>query len=105
MNTRRRMALQALLWSIYELISLGMISAFQRLTGSVVFVMLCVAAGLWACSEGLRALLLRLVGLPPLFAFELQCLVFGINWAGISIGLLEFPPGTPQGPVVLIATR
>jgi hypothetical protein len=116
MNTRRRMALQALLWSIYALISLGMISAFQRLTGSVVFVMLCVAAGLWACSEGLRALalrgawldrspralLLRLVGLPPLFAFGLQCLVFGINWAGISLGLLEFPPGTPQGPVVLI---
>jgi len=116
MNTRRRMALQALLWGIYALISLGMIAAFQQLTGSLVFVMLCVAGGLWACSEGLRvlalrggwldrsprALLLRLVLLPPLFAFGLQCLIFGINWAGISLGLLAFPPGTPQGLAVLV---
>ena len=116
MDTRRRMALQALLWSIYGLISLGMIAAFQRLTGTLVFVMLCVTLGLWASSEGLRALalrgawldrspralLVRLVGLPPLFAIGLQGLVFLVNWAGLSLGWLQFPPNTPQGPVVLV---
>jgi len=117
MKTRRRMALQALLWGGYVAISLGMVSTFQPLTGSLVFVMLLVGAGLWAATESLRvlalrhawldrpprALLLRLMLLPPLFALAVQVALFLINWAGLSLGLLRFPPGTPQGWRVLLS--
>ena len=114
MDTRKRMAVQALLWSGYAAISLAMVSTFQPLTGSLVFVMACVGAGLWAASEGLRslalwqgwldrsppALLLRLVMMPPLFAVLLQLLLFAINKAGLSLGLLQFPPAMPRSEVV-----
>lgn len=117
METRRRMVVQALLWGGYAAISLGMLASFQRLTGAFVFVMAMVSGGLWAATEGLRALvlrrgwldrppqalLLRLVLLPPLFALALQGLIYLINWAGVSLGLLEFPPGTPQGGLVLLS--
>ena len=117
MDTRKRMAVQALLWSGYAAISLAMVSTFQPLTGSLVFVMACVGAGLWAASEGLRslalwqgwldrsppALLLRLVMMPPLFAVLLQLLLFAINKAGLSLGLLQFPPAMPRGWLVLLS--
>jgi hypothetical protein len=117
METRRRMWVQALLWGGYAAISLGMIASFQRLSGSLVFVMALVSAGMWAATEGLRALvlrrgwlelppralLLRLLLLPPLAAFALQCLIFLVNWAGLALGLLQFPPGTPQGGLVLLS--
>lgn len=117
MNTRRRTALQALLWGGYVVLSLAMVSSFQPLGGSLVFVMACVGAGLWAASEGLRALalrrgwldrspqalLLRLVLLPPLFALAVQAVLFGINWAGLALGWLHFPPGVPQGWLVLLS--
>lgn len=117
MNTRRRTALQALLWGGYVVLSLAMVSSFQPLGGSLVFVMACVGAGLWAASEGLRALalrrgwldrspqalLLRLALLPPLFALAVQAVLFGINWAGLALGWLHFPPGVPQGWLVLLS--
>jgi len=116
MNLRKRTAVQASLWGFYALVSLAMISAFQPLTGSLVFVMLCVAGGLWVASEGLRALALRgawldrspaallprLLLLPPLFAFGVQCALFLVNWAGLALGWLHFPSNTPQGWGVLI---
>ncbi|MBI3348332.1 MAG: histidine kinase [Burkholderiales bacterium] len=116
MDTRKRMALQALLWGGYALVSLAMVAAFQRLTGSLIFVMLCVGAGLWAASEGLRAMALRggwldlpprallprLLLLPPLFAIAIQAGLFLVNWVGLSLGLLSFAPGTPQGWGVLL---
>ncbi|RZI99605.1 MAG: hypothetical protein EOP39_24635, partial [Rubrivivax sp.] len=99
MDIRRRSAIQALLWSGYAGISIAMIASFGALSGSLVFVMVFVAAGLWACSEVLRALalrrawldlpprglLLRLLLVPPLFAFGLQLLTYGVNWAGSSL--------------------
>jgi Histidine kinase len=117
MNGRRRSAVQALLWGSYVAISLGMLASFQPVSGALVFVMVCVGLGLWACSEALRALtlrrgwldgppralLLRLLLLPPLFSVVLQLLVFLINWAGIALGLLQFPPGMPQGWLVLVS--
>lgn len=82
MTTGSRIAVQAALWSGYVAVSLAMIAAFQVLTGSMVFVMALVGAGLWAASEGLRAqalgarwldlppraLLPRLLFMPPLLA-------------------------------------
>ncbi|KQV50685.1 hypothetical protein ASC95_15145 [Pelomonas sp. Root1217] len=117
MDTRKRMAVQALLWGGYVAVSLAMVSSFQPLNASFVFVMVCVGGGLWAASEGLRALalrrawldrsppalLLRLALLPPLFALAVQAMLFAINWAGISLGLLHFPPNVPQGWLVLLS--
>jgi hypothetical protein len=117
MDTRKRMAVQALLWGGYVAISLAMVSSFQPLNASFVFVMACVGGGLWAASEGLRALalrrawldrsppslLLRLALMPPLFALAVQVMLFAINWAGISLGLLHFPPNVPQGWLVLLS--
>jgi signal transduction histidine kinase len=117
METRRRMVVQALLWGGYAAISLGMVASFQRLTGAFVFVMALLSGGLWAATEGLRALvlrrgwldrppralLLRLVLLPPLFALALQGLIYVVSWAGVSLGLLEFPSGTPHGWGVLLS--
>lgn len=116
MKTRKRLAVQALLWGSYGLFSLAMIAAFQRLTGSVAFVMLCVAAGLLAASEGLRALALRggwldrppaallprIVLLPPLFALGVQFALLLVNWAGLALGLLTFPEGMVRGWGVLL---
>ncbi len=116
MNVRRRATLQALLWGGYGAISLAMVASFQRLTGSLVFVMLCVGAGLWAASEGLRALalwqrwldrpprslLFCLVFMPPVFAFGLQLLILVVNRAGLALGWLEFPPTMPKGGMVLL---
>jgi len=115
MKTRRRLAIQALLWSGYVGLSLVMIANFGPMSGSMVFVMVFVGAGLWAASEALRALalrqawldrspralLLRLLLVPPLLAVALQTLVFVVNRAGVLMGLLAFPPGMPQSWVVL----
>jgi hypothetical protein len=117
MDTRRRIAVQALLWSGYVAVSLAMVANFQPLTGSVVFVMACVGAGLWVASETLRtlalrgnwldrpprALLLRLALMPLLLALAVQCAVYVINWVGLSLGLLAFPPGMPRGGLVLLS--
>ncbi len=114
---RRRSVIQALVWSGYAGLSMAMIASFGALSGSLAFVMIFVAAGLWACSEALRALalrrgwldlpapslLLRLFLLPPLFAFGLQVLTYLVNWAGLSLGLLQFPPGMPRGGVVMLS--
>jgi hypothetical protein len=108
---------QALLWGGYVAVSLAMVASFQPLTGSLVFVMACVGAGLWAASEGLRALalwqgwldrsprslLLCLAFMPPAFAFAVQLLLFAVNKIGLSLGLLQFPPGMPQGWLVLLS--
>jgi hypothetical protein len=116
MNTRKRSAIQALLWSGYVALSLAMIANFGPVTGSVVFVMVFVGTGLWAASEALRALalrqawldrspralLLRLFLAPPLLAVALQTLVFVVNRAGVLLGLLAFPPGMPQSWAVLV---
>lgn len=116
MNTRRRAVVQGLLWSGYVGISLVMIANFGPLSGSMVFVMVSVAAGLWVVSEALRALalrrawldqtpqglLLRLLLVPPLFAVALQILIFFVNKAGVALGLLEFPPGMPRNWLVLL---
>jgi len=117
MNTRSRMAVQALMWSSYVGLSLAMIANFGTLSGSLVFTMAFVGAGLWAASEALRmlalrrawldkpprALLLRLLFAPPLFAIALQVLVYVVNRAGVLLGLLAFPPGTPQGWLVMMS--
>jgi signal transduction histidine kinase len=116
MNTRRRSAIQALLWSGYVGLSLAMIANFGPLNGSMVFVMVFVGAGMWAVSEALRALalrhawldlppralLLRLVLVPPLFAFALQTLVFAVSRGGVLLGVLQFPSGLPHGLAVLM---
>jgi LytS/YehU family sensor histidine kinase len=116
MNTRRRAVVQGLLWSGYVGISLVMIANFGPLSGSMVFVMVSVAAGLWGVSEALRAvalrqawldrspqgLLLRLLLVPPLFAVALQILIFFVNKAGVAMGLLEFPPSMPRNWLVLL---
>jgi len=116
MGTRRRTAIQLLLWSSYVGISLAMVANFGQMNGSLVFVMCSVAVGLWGISEALRALalrrawldrspralLLRLLLVPPLFAFALQVLIFFINRAGVLMGLLTFPPGLPNGWLVLM---
>ncbi len=115
MTTRKRLAVQALLWSGYMAISLAMVASFQPITGSLVFVMVCVGAGLFAASEGLRALalwqhwldrspralLLRLVCMPPVFAFGLQVALYVVNRLGLWLGLLAFPPNMPYGWAVL----
>jgi signal transduction histidine kinase len=117
MDTRRRMAVQALLWGGYVAISLAMVANFQPLSGSLVFVMACVGVGLWAASETLRmlalrrrwldrsprALLLRLALTPLLLALAVQCAIYVINWMGLSLGLLAFPPGMPRGGLVLLS--
>lgn len=116
MNTRRRSVIQALLWSGYVGLSLAMIANFGVLTGSLVFTMAFVGGGLWLSSEALRllalhhawldrpprALLLRLLLVPALFALALQALIYGVNHAGVKLGLLAFPPGTPRGLMVLL---
>lgn len=115
MNTRRRAVLQAVLWGGYVAISLAMVASFQRLNGSLVFVMVCVGALLWVASEGLRglalwqrwldrsprSLLFCVVFMPPVFAALVQLTLLVINKAGIALGWLSFPPGTPQGWGVL----
>ncbi|MFG6430053.1 sensor histidine kinase [Roseateles sp. LYH14W] len=117
MNTRRRSAIQALLWGGYVAISLVMMASFQPLSGALVFVMVCVGLGLWACSEALRALtlrcgwldgapralLLRLLLLTPLFSVLLQAVIFVISRGGAALGLLHFPPQMPQGWLVLLS--
>lgn len=117
MNTRKRSVIQALLWSFYVAVSLAMVANFSVVTGSIVFVMVFLAAGLWAVSETLRALalrqrwldkppralLLRLMLAPPLCAAAMQTLVFFVNRAGVLLGLLEFPPGMPQSWLVLLS--
>lgn len=117
MTMRRRAALQAVVWSGYAIVSLGMIANFQALTGSLIFVMLALAVLLWVASEGLRALALRqawlegsssalalrLALLPPLAAVAVQVALHGINTLGLLLGLLVFPAGTPQGLGVLLA--
>jgi len=117
MNTRRRTAIQALLWSGYVGLSLAMIANFGPVSGSMVFTMAFVGVGLWAATETLRAmalrrawldlpsraLLLRLLLLPPLFAIALQVLIFVINRAGVLMGLLTFPPGMPHGVLVMLS--
>ena len=116
MTMRRRAALQAVVWGGYVAISLAMLASFQPLTGSFVFVMVALGALLWAASEGLRAialrqawlegstraLLLRLALLPPLAAVAVQGALYALNTAGLALGLLVFPRGTPQGLGVLI---
>jgi len=116
MGTRRRAAVQAVLWGGYVLLSLAMVASFRPLTPSLVFVMAFVGAGLWAASEGLRALALRqgwldrsprsllfcLVFMPPLFAFGVQLLVYVVNRVGVSMGLLQFPRDAPGGGLVLL---
>lgn len=115
MQTRSRALAQALVWGGYVAVSLGMVAGFQPISGSLVFVMVCLGAGLWAASEGLRALALwqawldrsprsllwRLVCMPPAFAFALQLILFGINKTGLWLGLLQFPPAMPHGWLVL----
>ncbi|MBL8279004.1 MAG: histidine kinase [Pelomonas sp.] len=115
MTNRRRTALQAVLWGGYVAISLAMVASFQPVSGSLVFVMVMLGVLLWLASEGLRALalrqawldgstralLLRLAGLPPLAALAVQATLYAINATGLSLGLLSFPRGTPQGLGVL----
>ena len=117
MNTRKRSAIQALLWGGYVGISLAMIANFGPLSGSLIFTMSLVGLGLWAISETLRALALRRAWLdrpprallerlllaPVLFAVALQGLVYAVNRAGVLMGLLAFPPGMPQGWLVLLS--
>jgi Histidine kinase len=117
MDTRKRMAVQALLWGGYVAVSLAMVASFQPLSGSLVFVMVCLGFGLWGASEGLRALalwqgwldrsprslLFCLVLMPPAFAGCLQLGLFLINKVGLSLGLLQFPPGMPQGWLMLLS--
>ncbi|RZL33903.1 MAG: hypothetical protein EOP35_16850 [Rubrivivax sp.] len=117
MNTQRRSAIQALLWSGYVGLSLAMMASFGPVTGSMVFTMAFVGAGLWAVSETLRtlalrrawldrpprALLLRLLLVPPLFALALQVLIFAVNRAGVLLGVLAFPPGMPHGWLVMLS--
>lgn len=116
MNTRSRTAIQALLWGSYVGLSLAMIASFGTVSGSMVFTMVFVGVGLWLASETLRALalrrawleqppralLLRLLLAPALFAFALQGMVFVVNRVGVLLGLLEFPPGMPRGWSVLL---
>lgn len=117
MSTRKRSAIQALLWGGYVAMSVAMIANFGVMTGSLVFTMVFVGAGLWAVSEALRALtlsrawldlpprglLLRLLLLPPLFAVGLQLLIFVVNRAGVLLGVLAFPPGMPHGVLMLMS--
>ncbi len=116
MRTRTRSAIQATLWSLYVGLSLAMVASFGVLTGSIVFTMVFLGSGLWLSSEALRALalrrawldlppralLLRLLFMPALFALTLQGLIFVVNRAGVLLGLLEFPPGMPRGWSVLL---
>lgn len=115
MNTRRRAVLQAVLWGGYVAISLAMVASFQRLNGSLVFVMVCLGALLWMASEGLRglalwqrwlerssrSLLFFVVFMPPVFAVLVQLALLVINKTGLALGWLSFPPGTPHGWGVL----
>lgn len=115
MNTGRRAAVQAVLWVSYAALSLAMISAYMPLAPGFVLIMGLVAAGLWAATEGLRALVLRrgwldlkpmALGLrlllwPPLLAVVVQGGTFVIAAAVFSLGWLPPPPRQPQqGPGV-----
>jgi signal transduction histidine kinase len=116
MTTRKRLVVQALLWGGYVAMSVGLAASFQRPNGSIVFVMVLVGAGLWAASEALRALVLRrgwlnrpprallwrLLVLPPLAAGLLQALIQLIIWAGAALGLLEFPRGAGRSAAMLV---
>lgn len=116
MHTRKRAAIQALVWGGYAAVSLAMVAVFQGLTGSLVAMMLVLAGGLWAASEALRALALRgrwldlspaallprLLLVPPLLAFALQLGVHGFNQAGVALGLLSFPRDRPHGLGLLL---
>ena len=117
MDTRKRSAIQALLWSSYVGMSLAMIANFGQVSGSFIFSMIFMAVGLWVSTETLRALalrqgwldrspralLLRLLLLPALFAIALQVLMFVVNRAGVLVGLLTFPPGMPRGVLMLMS--
>ncbi|PTT88994.1 hypothetical protein DBR42_08695, partial [Pelomonas sp. HMWF004] len=116
MMVRQRAALQAVVWGGYVAISLAMLASFQPVTATFVFVMLALGALLWGASEGLRALALRQAWLdastralllrvalwPPLAALAVQAVLYGINVAGLALGLLSFPRSTPQGWGVLL---
>lgn len=116
MDTRKRSAIQALLWSSYVGLSLTMIANFGQVSGSMAFSMIFMAVGLWVSTETLRvlalrqgwldqrqrALLLRLLLLPALVAIALQVLMFVVNRAGVLMGLLTFPPGMPRGVLMLM---
>ena len=116
MDVRKRSAVQALLWSCYSGLSILMIASFGALTGSLVFVMVFIGASLWAASEALRALalrrawldlpprslMLRMLLVPPLFAFSVQVLTYAVNSAALALGLLQFPAGMPRGWLVLL---
>ncbi|MCE4558114.1 sensor histidine kinase [Roseateles cellulosilyticus] len=116
MTTGRRTALQAMVWSGYVAISLGMLASYQPVSGPFVFVMAALGALLWGATEGLRAvalrrawldgstrlLLLRLALWPPLMALAVQAALYALNTAGIALGLLSFPASMPRGWGVLL---
>jgi hypothetical protein len=109
--------IQCLLWTVYVLISLVMVASYQGLTGSLVAVLVAVGLALWGATEGLRAwalrsawldlppraLLVRLLLVPPLMALGVQVLIALFNLAGLALGLLQFPSGTARGPGVFFA--
>lgn len=115
-TSRRRAALQALVWGGYMVISLGMVASFQRVSGSLVFVMVALGLLMWGASEALRALalrqgwlegstralLLRLALLPPVAALAVQLTLYALNVAGLSLGLLSFPRGMSGSLGVLL---
>lgn len=110
-STRRRAAWQAAVWGGYVAISLAMVASFQAFSGSVAFVMGVLGGLLWVASEGLRALALRqawldgstrsllwrLLLVPPWVALAVQLTLYALNSAGLALGWLSFPRGTPQG--------
>jgi signal transduction histidine kinase len=110
MATSRRAAVQATVWTLYVLVSLGMVRSYLPLTSGIVAVMLLVGAGLWAGTEALRALVLRrgwldgspgalvarLVLLPPLAAFAIQLSVFAAARALVVLGVVAMPAGSAR---------
>lgn len=117
MTPSRRAGMQAALWTGYVGVSLAMVASFQRPSGSFVALMVGLGAGLWAASEGLRALalrqawldqpprglMLRLALVPPAFALALQLALGGLRWAGMQLGWLQFPENVPHGLGVLLS--
>lgn len=117
MRSGRRALIQCLLWTVYVAVSLTMVSSFQGLSGSLVTVMVALGLALWGATEGLRAwalraawldlppraLLVRLLLVPPLVALGVQGLLALFNLAGLTLGLLEFPRGMAHGPGVFFS--
>jgi signal transduction histidine kinase len=109
--TTRRAAVQATVWTLYVLVSLGMVRAYMPLASGVVAIMVLVGLALWAGTEALRVLVLRrgwldgspaalvarLVVLPPLAAFALQAVVAVIGHGLITSHLVSMPAGS--GPL------